>query len=65
MKKESVFKILKIFICALMSVVFVLGVVAVPFFYSITALTKPETVENAMKVFADCLDEFEQLLKEI
>ncbi|MBQ9691907.1 MAG: oligoendopeptidase F family protein, partial [Clostridia bacterium] len=28
-------------------------------------LTKPETVENAMKVFADCLDEFEQLLKEI
>ena len=28
-------------------------------------LTKPETVENAMKVFADCLDEFEQILKEI
>ena len=44
MKKESVFKILKIFICALLSVVFVLGVVAVPFYYSITALTKPETV---------------------
>jgi oligoendopeptidase F len=28
-------------------------------------LTKPETVNNAMKVFADALDEFEQLLKEI
>lgn len=28
-------------------------------------LTKPDTVKNAMKVFADCLDEFEQLLKEI
>ena len=27
-------------------------------------LTKPDTVKNAMKVFADCLDEFEQLLKE-
>ena len=28
-------------------------------------LTKPDTVRNAMKVFADALDEFEQLLKEI
>ena len=28
-------------------------------------LTKPDTVKNAMKVFADCLDEFEELLKEI
>ncbi len=28
-------------------------------------LTKPDTVKNAMKVFADCLDEFEALLKEI
>lgn len=28
-------------------------------------LTKPDTVNNAMKVFADALDEFEQLLKEI
>ena len=28
-------------------------------------LTKPDTVKNAMKVFADCLDEFETLLKEI
>ena len=28
-------------------------------------LTKPDTVQNAMKVFADALDEFEQLLKEI
>jgi len=28
-------------------------------------LTNPETVNNAMKVFADALDEFEQLLKEI
>lgn len=28
-------------------------------------LTKPDTVKNAMKVFAECLDEFEQLLKEI
>ena len=28
-------------------------------------LTKPDTVKNAMKVFADALDEFEQLLKEI
>ena len=27
-------------------------------------LTKPDTVKNAMKVFAECLDEFEQLLKE-
>ena len=28
-------------------------------------LTKPDTVKNAMKVFAECLDEFEALLKEI
>ena len=28
-------------------------------------LTKPDTVNNAMKVFAESLDEFEQLLKEI
>ncbi len=28
-------------------------------------LTKPDTVKNAMKVFADCLEEFETLLKEI
>lgn len=28
-------------------------------------LTKPDTVKNAMKVFSDCLDEFEQLLREI
>lgn len=28
-------------------------------------LTKPDTVKNALRVFADCLDEFEQLLKEI
>ena len=28
-------------------------------------LTKPDTVKNAMKVFADCLDEFEKLLGEI
>ena len=28
-------------------------------------LTKPDTVKNAMKVFAECLDEFEELLKEI
>ena len=28
-------------------------------------LTKPDTVQNAMKVFADALDEFEKLLEEI
>ena len=28
-------------------------------------LTKPDTVQNAMKVFAECLDEFETLLGEI
>ena len=28
-------------------------------------LTKPDTVKNAMKVFSECLDEFEALLKEI
>ncbi len=44
MKKEVMFKVLKIVICALLSVVFVIGVVAVPFYYSITALTEPETV---------------------
>ncbi len=35
---------MKKIICVLLSVVFVLGVVAVPFYYSIVALTKPETV---------------------
>lgn len=44
MKKELFFKIIKGFICALLSVVFVLGMVALPLYYSITALAKPETV---------------------
>lgn len=35
---------MKKIICVLLSFVFVLGVVAVPFYYSIVALTKPETV---------------------
>ncbi len=44
MRKKSVFKFLKITICFLLSIIFVFGVVAVPFYYSIIALTKPETV---------------------
>lgn len=44
MKKQLIFKILKTIICVLLSAVLILGVVAVPFYYSIIALTKPETV---------------------
>ena len=44
MKKETIFKILKIFASVLLSAVLVLGVTAVPFYYSIIALTEPETV---------------------
>ena len=44
MRTKVLLKIFKIFICILFSVVLVLGVVMIPFYYSITALTKPETV---------------------
>ena len=44
MKKELVLKILKIIVCSLLSIILVIGVVLVPFYYSITALTEPETV---------------------
>ena len=44
MRKQLIFKILKIVICALLSITLIFGVVAVPFYYSIIALTKPETV---------------------
>lgn len=44
MKKESILNFLKITVCVFLSIVFVLGVVTVPFYYSIVALTEPETV---------------------
>ena len=44
MRKQLIFKMLKIVICALLSITLIFGVVAVPFYYSIIALTKPETV---------------------
>ncbi|MBE6739248.1 MAG: hypothetical protein E7565_02900 [Ruminococcaceae bacterium] len=44
MRKKSVLKFLKITACTLLSIVFILGVVAVPFYYSVIALTEPETV---------------------
>lgn len=44
MKKETTFKILKIFTATLLSVALVLGAVAVSFYYSVIALTKPEMV---------------------
>lgn len=47
--KRVLFKIIKIFICVLFSTVLVLGIVAVPFYYSITALTKPETVSMVIQ----------------
>ena len=49
MEKKTVFKIFKIIICLLLSVVFISGVAAVPFYYSITALTKPETVSMVIR----------------
>ncbi len=44
MKRETTFKILKIFTAGLLSVALVLGAVAVSFYYSVIALTKPEMV---------------------
>lgn len=49
MERKVVFKIFKIIICLLLSIVFILGMVAVPFYYSITALTKPETVSMVIR----------------
>ena len=44
MRKQLIFKIFKTIICLVLSGVLIFGVVAVPFYYSIIALTKPETV---------------------
>ncbi len=44
MNKKVALNILKIIASNLLSLLLVLGVVAVPFYYSINALTKPETV---------------------
>ena len=44
MKKETTFKILKIFAAVLLSVALIFGAVAVSFYYSVIALTKPEMV---------------------
>ncbi len=49
MKTKLLFKILKVTICILFSIVLVLGVVVIPFYYSITALTKPETVSMVIQ----------------
>lgn len=44
MTKQKVFKIAGIVGCVILSIFFVLSFVAVPFYYSVTALTKPETI---------------------
>lgn len=44
MKKGIIIKTFKILICALLSIIVVFGVIVIPFYYSITALTTPETV---------------------
>ncbi len=44
MKKDTIFIILKIFVCMFLSAALVLGAVAVSFYYSVIALTKPEMV---------------------
>lgn len=49
MRKKVLIKILKFSVCFLLSVTFILGVVAVPFYYSITALTKPKTVSMVIQ----------------
>lgn len=49
MRKELVLKILNITACVFLNVILVLGVAFVPFYYSITALTEPETVAMVMR----------------
>lgn len=44
MRKQLIFKTLKTITCVILSGILIFGVVAVPFYYSIIALTKPETV---------------------
>ena len=47
--KKLLYKMFKIFVSILFSIVLVFGVVIVPFYYSITALTKPETVSMVIQ----------------
>lgn len=49
MNKKVALNILKIIASNLLSLLLVLGVVAVPFYYSISALTKPETVSMVIQ----------------
>ena len=49
MNKKVALNILKIIASNLLSLLLVLGVVAVPFYYSINALTKPETVSMVIQ----------------
>ncbi len=49
MKNEVSIKIVKIAICLLLSAFLVIGVVTVPFYYSITGLMEPETVALVIK----------------
>lgn len=44
MRKQKILKILGVAACVLLSLFLIVGVTAVPFYYSITALTNPETV---------------------
>ena len=44
MKKGILIKTFKILICTLLSIIVIFGVIGIPFYYSITALTTPETV---------------------
>ncbi len=44
MTRQKVLKIVGIVGCMILSIFFILSFVAVPFYYSITALTKPETI---------------------
>ncbi len=49
MRKKSALKILKITVCVLLNVILVIGVTFVPFYYSITSLTRPETIAMVMR----------------
>lgn len=49
MNKKAALNILKIIASNLLSLLLVFGVVAVPFYYSINALTKPETVSMVIQ----------------
>lgn len=49
MRKKSVLKTIKIVACVLLNVILVMGIAVVPFYYSITSLTQPETIAMVMR----------------